>query len=173
MRAGIARYVLIGALAMAGCGRAPEKAAPPPPQTEEIIESGWVTKDTATETSVMYLDGATRTGFTLTCGQASKALRILAPNPADGAVPNVGEHASFELGAEPFVAPVSATTSAGLPFLLADVPVTPGLLIAFGDAKMARLLYRGASSETGVDEDGKLITFAQHCARLTGIEPAL
>ena len=159
-------------LALAACGKTPQKPATAA-KSEELIESGWNQSDGAAEASITYLDGANRTGFSLTCTQATKTLHIVAPNPLDGAVPAADEHASLVLGSAPFDAPVAQTTKAGEPFLVADMAVTPQLLIALGDAKTARLLYRDGSSETGVDEEGKLIAFAQQCSRLTGVEPAL
>ena len=164
--------VVVLALALAACGKAPEKPAAPV-KSQEFFESGWSQSQTQTDATITYLDGANRTGFSLTCAQATKTLHVVAPNPMDGATPATGEHASLVLGSAPFESPETQTTNAGVPFLAIDTAVTPQLLIALGDAKTARLLYRDGSSETGVDEEGKLIAFAQQCAHLTGVEPAL
>lgn len=174
MRGPLASYVLLAVLltGVAACGRAPQKEAKPPP-VEEIQPAGWVMADTAQAVSAMYLDGAAHTSFALTCTKGSTKLRVMAPNPLDGATPAAAEQASLVLGVEPFVAPVAAATDGGFPFLVTDVPVTPQLLIALGDAKTARLLFRAGYSETGVDEDGKLVAFAARCATLSGVEPSL
>ncbi len=169
------RTALAAALlvALVACGKTSPKHGAAPARTEEVIDAGWTQLDSNNATAIAYQDGVTRTGFSLTCTQATKSLRVTAPNPVENATPAAGEHASLILGAAPFEAPVTQTMNADVSFLVIDMVVTPQLLIALGDTKTARLLYRDGSSETGVDEGGKIVVFAQRCARLTGVEPAL
>ena len=176
MRNALARRLTLCAVALtlAACGQHPRKdsaPAPVPPPTE-IAETGWLDADTAEGPGIVFRDDTSAPGFSIRCVTAGKQLKVMAPNPLQDP-PIDRERATLLLGAETFEAPVSQTTVGAAPLLVIQTAVTPQLLIALGDAKTARLLFRDGSSETGVDEEGKVVAFAQRCARMTGVEPAL
>lgn len=171
------RIVLVCAVAasLAACGPHPPKkgaAAPPPPPPTAIVESGWLDADGADGPGVVFHDDTAGPGFALRCLRTSKVLKVTAPNPLPDP-PQAAEKAQLVLGSETFEAPVAQVPAATAPQLTMETAVTPQLLIALGDAKTARLTFRDGASETGVDEESRIIGFAQRCSRVTGVEPAL
>ena len=176
MRISVVRCSLLCAVAvtLTACGPHPkkEKAAVPPPATAVLPESGWLDADTADGPGIVFHDDTAAPGFSMRCVRAAKQLKVTAPNPLQDP-PIDREKATLLLGAETFESPVAQVTVGNAPQLTMETAITPQLLIALGDAKTARLAFRDGSSETGVDEDGKIVGFAQRCARVTGVEPAL
>ena len=161
------------ALTLTACGPHPKKAtAPPQPPPVAITETGWLDADGADGPGIVFHDDTAAPGFTMRCLRAAKLLRVTAPNPLTDP-PADREKATLLLGADNFEAPVTQVTLGNAPQLTMETAITPQLLIALGDAKTARLAFRDGSSETGVDEDGRIVGFAQRCARVTGVEPAL
>ena len=174
MRISAARCFLTCAVALtlAACGPHPKKAKAEPPPAAAVSASGWLDADTADGPGIAFHYDTTAPSFTMRCAKAGKLLRVTTPNPLQDA-PTAREEASLQLGATTFQAPVAQVMASNAPQLTMVTAITPQLLIALGDAKTARLAFRDGSSETGVDEDGKIVGFAQRCARVTGVEPAL
>ena len=160
------------ALSLAACGPHPKKHKPPAPPPVAIAESGWLDADAADGPGIVFHDDTAAPGFAMRCIRAGKLLRVTAPNPLQDS-PADREMASLLLGAATFQAPVAQVMASDAPQLTMETAITPQLLVALGDAKTARLAFRDGSSETGVDEDGRIVGFAQRCARVTGVEPAL
>ncbi len=129
--------------------------------------TGWLGADGASETAIIYRDSADSPGFALSCVQATKSFRVSAPNPVEGA-PIDKETATLILGNQAFLVPVTAGAGS-TPTLQVEVPVIPKLLRAVADSKSARLVFRDAFVETGVDTQGKLLAFSTHCETLTGV----
>ena len=170
----VTRCFLLGAVALSltACGPQPKKPKPPAPVGAAIPESGWLDADSADGPGIVFHDDTTTPGFSMRCLAAARLLRVTAPNPLQD-TPTVRDRAALLLGAATFESPVTQTTVGNAPQLTMETAVTPQLLIALGDAKTARLAFRDGSSETGVDEDSRIVGFAQRCARVTGVKPAL
>ena len=160
-------------LSLAACGPHPKKdKAAPAPAPVAVQESGWLDADSADGPGIVFHDDTAAPGFSMRCLRATRMLKVTAPNPLQDP-PVDRERATLLLGAENFDAPVAQVTAGNAPQLTIETAITPQLLIALGDAKTARLAFRDGSSETGVDEDGRIVGFAQRCARVTGVAPAL
>lgn len=168
------RFLLAGALvlALSACQRDMDerKANPNPPDVAEEAVTGWLVADGAGETGLVYRDAADAPGFAMSCRQASKTFHLTVPDPVETA-PIAKETANLILGDEGFVVPIAAgpADASGARALVVDVPLDPKLVRALADAKSARLEFRDAFVETGVDTEGKLLAFSQHCEQLTGV----
>ena len=168
------RIILAGALllALSACHRdaGQKKAEAPPPVTTEEPVTGWLVADGAGETGVVYRDAADAPGFAMSCRQASKTFRLATPDPIE-TTPIAKETANLILGDEGFIVPVAAGSAdaSGGRSLVVEVPVESKLLRALADAKTARLEFRDAFVETGVDTEGKLLAFSQRCEKMTGV----
>jgi len=168
------RLIFAGALllALSACQRDMDERkteAKAPASTDEPV-TGWLVADGAGETGLVYRDAPDAPGFAMSCRQAGKTFRLTAPDPVEAA-PIANETANLILGDEGFVVPIAAGPSdaSGGRLLVVDAPLDPRLLRALADAKSARLEFRDAFVETGVDTEGKLLAFSQHCEQLTGV----
>ena len=169
------RHFLAGALlfALSACHPAEKKAEAPPPVTSDEPLTGWLVADGAGETGIVYRDAPDALGFAMSCRQADKTFHVVVPDPVE-TTPIAKETATLILGDEGFVAPVAAgpADAASGRSLVVEAPLDPKLLRALADAKSARLEFRDAFVETGVDTEGKLLAFSQHCEQLTGVSAA-
>jgi hypothetical protein len=168
-RAGLLAALLCAFLG--ACQRTPETAPAvnaDVPQ-DAASDTGWLTADGPGETAIVYKDAPDSPGFGLSCDGASKSIRVSAPNPLEGA-PIDKETATLILGDQAFLVPVSAGVGA-MPLLSVQTPAIPKLLLAVADAKSARLVFRDGFVETGVDTEGRFLTFSARCAALTGVTP--
>jgi hypothetical protein len=168
------RLLLVGAFAAVVCACQPgaPSESPAPAPTEETV-TGWLAADGAGETGIVYRDSADEPGFAMSCRQASKTFHLSASDPVE-TPPVAKETATLILGDETFVVPVTAgaADASGARALTVETPVVPQLLRAIADAKSARLVFRDAFVETGVDTEGKLLAFSQQCETLTGVSAA-
>lgn len=169
------RLLLAGALllALGACHPAEKKAETPPPVTSDEPLTGWLAADGAGETGIVYRDAPDALGFAMSCRQASKTFHLVVPDPVE-TTPIAKETATLILGDEGFIVPVAAGPADATSgrSLVVDAPLDPKLLRALADAKSARLEFRDAFVETGVDTEGKLLAFSQHCEQLTGVSSA-
>lgn len=155
-------------LTLAACG--PADKAKTPTSAALVHEYGWLEENPTGGAGIVFRESPDVPGFDIECLPANDLLKVTVGNPV-GAPPAAGERAALQLGAQAFDGIVAATSTAAL--LTADFPVTPQLLVALGDAKTARIVYREAPVDAGVDADGRIADFARRCTALTGVEPAL
>jgi hypothetical protein len=161
--------LLCAALALAACGpRAEKRAAETAKEQPAYAPLGWRDADGAGAAGIVWRETADAPGLSLTCVGASRQLRVVADVPPAA---DASARATLQLGPAQFEG--AAVRAAGADALAVDLPLTPQLLIALGDAKTARVSWGETVADAGVDEDGKFAALAQRCAALTGVEPAL
>lgn len=164
--------LLAAALLLCACGQQASDEAKAPPKAEIVHEYGWLDADSALGTGVVFKESPDTQGFLIQCLQKTRALQVTVANPVDAA-PQAGERASLQLGAVQFEGMAAPAGPDDAKLIVTTFALTPQVLIALGDSKTARLAFRDATVDAGVDAEGRLTNFAKRCAALTGVEPAL